>query len=649
MANKVKITDGQGTQVFPYTHTTAVLDNNGNSVEQSLGVLHDLYEALTQSNIVVVASEDWPLAELEERTIYRVAGTTSYTDYMYDGTKAVPMATYDNAIDDVPTAGSDNLVKSGGVADAFSDPSKGFVYDDIIKGCKRPITSGAVYQKTAKLYNDEDNILSIADNNGNVIAKINSGVEIGEDGIIKTDSFNSENAALKDETIIKQDETTYHLSFSDGDGNIIVGINSGVKVDEEGIIKTKAFDSTLPLDQARSNFPKLDVNKTAFRWLDIGNSHSLCALYYLRRIAISQGVDLSNIAFCRLSRGGSNFKSFVQGYHNEDTSGTGDQLTGGMYDLYKDFGGLSVKVTGNTYTSVNSEATPVTDHELSMVSTRFWGGDGSIFRSLLADNKFDLITIHQRYISNEEYDNHERWRDNSEHGYLTEFIRIIKTTQPQACVGYLYSLVPFDYAGGTLNGMNDKHIIFNNTIMKFMSDSGVDFVIPCDTALENLRNSSVPNIPNEGTGASENIVSRYGFNYDSAHTAWGVAGYTMGCAAWEMVLARRYGKSVYGNTYRELISDDISYTPSGSPTTLKFMQGSYTNKNNEKVMIDNSAWNAPQYLQCTSSDGGTTWDYSGRAKATIRVSDNNAEACQMAAILAVNDIWYINNPDNERI
>ena len=70
--------------------------------------------------------------------------------------------------------------------------------------------------------------------------------------------------------------------------------------------------------------------------------------------------------------------------------------------------------------------------------------------------------------------------------------------------------------------------------------------------------------------------------------------------------------------------------------------------NNQKVIIDASdgAWNAPLYSGCTSADGGTTWDYSGRAKATIRVSDTNAKACQMAAILAVNDMWNINNPDN---
>lgn len=42
MANKVKITNEQGTQVFPITHVSAVIDSNGNSVEQVLGAQTDL-------------------------------------------------------------------------------------------------------------------------------------------------------------------------------------------------------------------------------------------------------------------------------------------------------------------------------------------------------------------------------------------------------------------------------------------------------------------------------------------------------------------------------------------------------------------------------------------------------------------------------
>lgn len=44
MANKVKITDRHGTQVFPITHVSAVIDSNGNRVEQVLGAQTDLIQ-----------------------------------------------------------------------------------------------------------------------------------------------------------------------------------------------------------------------------------------------------------------------------------------------------------------------------------------------------------------------------------------------------------------------------------------------------------------------------------------------------------------------------------------------------------------------------------------------------------------------------
>lgn len=511
------------------------------------------------------------------------------------------------------------------------------IQNSITRSKKDVVSSNAVYENTVRLFDDLENLLSVIDGEGEMLIKVNSGVEIDKDGNVKTSSFNSGN--------LSRDEETFALSFSDGE-DIILGLNSGMKIDHTGNIKTKSFDSALPLNPGFSKFPTLDAKKEEFKWLDVGNSHSLCSLFYLKRIALSMGVDLSKVAFCRVSRGGSSFKSWVEGWHDDDTSGSGDQLTGGEYRLCKDFGGLSVKVTGNIYTQVAGTPTPVVDADVTNAYLTFWGGDCSILRSLLSDNKFDLITIHQRYTSNTQYDASNGWRDHSDDGYLTELIRIIKTFQPQACVGYLYSLLPWEYAGSNLAGVSSYYKQFSTSIKKFMANTGVDILLPCDTALENLRNSSLPDAVIEGTQQAGSVGLRYGFNYDPAHTAYGVAAYTMACVAWESILAQRYGKSCYGNTYRELISDDVSYTPAGSSTTLKYFNGSYTDGGGNKVMIDNGAYQAPQYIGCTSLDGGVTWTYSERAAATMRVADSNAALCQMAAILAVNDMWHINNPDN---
>ena len=77
--------------------------------------LRQLYNSLSQSQPIPVTALP---ATGEAGKIYRLAGTTSYADYMYaEGALTTPikMAEYDNAIDDEPTAGSENLVKSGGV------------------------------------------------------------------------------------------------------------------------------------------------------------------------------------------------------------------------------------------------------------------------------------------------------------------------------------------------------------------------------------------------------------------------------------------------------------------------------------------------------------------------------------------------------
>ena len=86
--------------------------------------LRRLYENLVQSGVSPMTEEEWETlssdpSDLSEQVIYRVAGTTSYTDYMYNGVDIIPMATYDNAIDDDPTPGSDNLVKSGGITTMY--------------------------------------------------------------------------------------------------------------------------------------------------------------------------------------------------------------------------------------------------------------------------------------------------------------------------------------------------------------------------------------------------------------------------------------------------------------------------------------------------------------------------------------------------
>lgn len=75
-------------------------------------------EALTQSSIEVVADHT-QVQNPDATTIYREYGTNTYSDWMYQNNTWQKMAEYDNAIDDEPTSGSNNLVKSDGVEKRF--------------------------------------------------------------------------------------------------------------------------------------------------------------------------------------------------------------------------------------------------------------------------------------------------------------------------------------------------------------------------------------------------------------------------------------------------------------------------------------------------------------------------------------------------
>ena len=89
----------QGTLSQVVTNTSNIALNTAaiGSNTANIANLQAAYAGLTQSDIVPL--ESLP-ASGEANTIYRVAGTDSYTDYMWDGTDFIPMATYSNTSGD---------------------------------------------------------------------------------------------------------------------------------------------------------------------------------------------------------------------------------------------------------------------------------------------------------------------------------------------------------------------------------------------------------------------------------------------------------------------------------------------------------------------------------------------------------------------
>ena len=128
--------------------TSSGIKTELNRIDGNITTLNDLYEALTQSAMVVVQPSDtWPVASPATKIIYRVVDRVNtppqnYSDYMWNGTVMVLMATYDNAIDDVPTPLSGNLAKSEGILDSLDNKQMPSAHINVIKGFQTDLTNG---------------------------------------------------------------------------------------------------------------------------------------------------------------------------------------------------------------------------------------------------------------------------------------------------------------------------------------------------------------------------------------------------------------------------------------------------------------------------------------------------------------------------
>ena len=134
---------------------------------------------------------------------------------------------------------------------------------------------------------------------------------------------------------------------------------------------------------------------------------------------------------------------------------------------------------------------------------------------------------------------------------------------------------------------NSLFSLIADSYHQFCIDYGVDFVIPYGTAVQNARQSSFN-------------TTQYGFSNDKSHLAPGVGQYVACAAYFETLIAPRYGVSIMGNSYRVSITDS-------------------------------------QRESATYPDE------------LVSVTDENAYLCQKAAVLAVHDMFNINNPDNTSI
>lgn len=136
----------------PVTRAHNIFDDNKNKnqaeinidIDNSLNQLNNKINAVNKQDIILV--DILPdVATADSKKIYRVVSENSYTDYMVNisGNNWKKLATYSfPGIDDEPTAGSNNIVKSGGVANKLAELDRKIGFIEL------PITSSNRYIAT---------------------------------------------------------------------------------------------------------------------------------------------------------------------------------------------------------------------------------------------------------------------------------------------------------------------------------------------------------------------------------------------------------------------------------------------------------------------------------------------------------------------
>lgn len=263
------------------------------------------------------------------------------------------------------------------------------------------------------------------------------------------------------------------------------------------------------------------LNKPTLKVLDIGNSYTNDATELLSLITKASGSDISNKCIYKAVRSGASFKQWYDIYCDLDTAYT--------YSIKKVLGGLNANVS----------------------TGRSKKGDGSLFRKLLTDEKWDIIIIHQVSTFAPYY---EQWNGTGRGGYLNELLSIIKRHQSDAVIGFYLIHSLWDHNKRNKEGSSyERWKLICSSVKKLQNDYGIDFIIPYGTAVENLRSSSLNN--------------KYDLTRDGTHLTYGLGRYAAACCYYESLIAPRCGISVLGNSARYVVNQNVkSKYPSISVT-----------------------------------------------------------------------------------
>lgn len=115
----------------------------------------------------------------------------------------------------------------------------------------------AVSDKLSDLFDKNEEIEGVEyNNNGFSVSdpELNSILDIDEDGVMRTKGFDSSKVVSKEEAKALEEfsienDTSNTLNIEDNDGEKIMRLKSALDIDEDGIVRTKGFDSSKRKDE----------------------------------------------------------------------------------------------------------------------------------------------------------------------------------------------------------------------------------------------------------------------------------------------------------------------------------------------------------------------------------------------------------------
>lgn len=285
--------------------------------------------------------------------------------------------------------------------------------------------------------------------------------------------------------------------------------------------------------------------RDGIRVLDIGNSYTDDVTMLLPHIVNSLNVDLPNFTLYKVVRGGASFRTWCDVYNNCDNQ---------VYTVQHVIGDLPPIVKAR-------EGKPM---------------DGSLFRELLTNEKWDYVIIHP--LSNyAPY--YYKWNEDSLAGGLEDLLSIIHKNQPNVRIGtYLVHSYSSNYHLNIEKSSYNRWELIAKSISELKKQYDIDLIIPYGTAIQNLRASSLNN--------------EYDLTRDGTHCGYGLCCYTAACCYYEAVLSPFTGVHVLGS--------DMLYD---LPIQHRAIQSSIDVTKKNAIVAQMAAMAAMRdYLQCVNPE-----------------------------------------------